>query len=73
MYSKKFNLLSRYGVFVGMVGLVLVTLFAEIAPASPTLEKTRQTAIESKYIGFNGCGFYSASLLVEEQKSKPEK
>jgi len=42
MYSKRFLQISRLGVYFAVLVLVGVTLFGSIAPASPTLERTKR-------------------------------
>ncbi len=42
MYGKRFQLWSKLGVYTAITVLVAVTLIGTIAPASPTLERTKR-------------------------------
>ena len=73
MYSKRFQLWSKLGVYTATAVLVAVTLFGSIAPASPTLERTKrkiekERAREIEWMRIKwGCGLSFPSELYQQE------
>ncbi|MCH8979438.1 MAG: hypothetical protein IH945_09405 [Armatimonadetes bacterium] len=67
MYGKRFQLWSRIGVYTATAVLVAVTLFGSIAPASPTLERTKRNIEKERDLWAPMCGF-GFEIWLSQQK-----